>query len=201
MLGISIGLNSLSEHGACTAIFVAVACIVGFALASIQTLSKISWIAWVGLAGILSAIITLTISVGIQDRPSAAPQFGPWESDFELFKAPRFAEAAAALSSLVFAYAGTPAYFNIVSEMKDHKEYFKALSLCQFVMTALYIAIGVVVYYYCGSYVASPALGSAGVLMKKVCYGLALPGLLASVILVTHVSLPLRAPLTKVKGC
>ena len=127
--------------------------------------------------------------MGIQDRPSAAPQFGPWESDFELFKSPSFAEAAAALSSLVFAYAGTPAYFNIVSEMKDHKEYFKALSLCQFVMTTLYIAIGVVVYYYCGSYVASPALGSAGVLMKKVCYGLALPGLLASVVLVTHVSL------------
>ena len=55
-------------------------------------------------------------------------------------------------------------------------------------MTSIYIAIGVVVYYYCGSYVASPALGSAGVLMKKVCYGLALPGLLASVVLVTHVS-------------
>jgi hypothetical protein len=72
--------------------------------------------------------------------------------------------------------------------MKDQKDYFKALSLCQFVMTSIYIAIGVVVYYYCGSYVASPALGSAGVLMKKVCYGLALPGLLASVILVTHVS-------------
>jgi hypothetical protein len=92
------------------------------------------------------------------------------------------------LSSIVFAFCGIPAYFNVVSEMKDHRDYFKALSLCQFVMTSIYIAIGVVVYYYCGSYVASPALGSAGVLMKKVCYGLALPGLLASVILVTHVS-------------
>jgi Na+-driven multidrug efflux pump len=60
MLGISIGLNSLSEHGACTAIFVAVACIAGFALASIQTLSKISWIAWVGLFGILSASMSLS---------------------------------------------------------------------------------------------------------------------------------------------
>jgi amino acid transporter len=104
------------------------------------------------------------------------------------FKSPTFAEAAAALSSIVFAFCGIPAYFNVVSEMKDHKDYFKALSLCQFVMTSIYIAIGVVVYYYCGSYVASPALGSAGVLMKKICYGLALPGLLASVILVTHVS-------------
>jgi amino acid transporter len=95
----------------------------------------------------------------------------------------------AALSSLVFAYAGTPAFFNIVSEMRDPKDYGKSLIVCQSIMTALYVAIGVVVYYYCGSYVASPALGSAGTLMKKVCYGLALPGLLASVVLVTHVSL------------
>ena len=55
MLGISIGLNSLSEHGTCTAVFVAVAALVGFALASIKTLGKLSWIAWVGLTGIMSA--------------------------------------------------------------------------------------------------------------------------------------------------
>jgi hypothetical protein len=48
--------------------------------------------------------------------------------------------------------------------------------------------VGIVVYYYCGSYVSNPALGSAGVLMKKVCYGLALPGILLSTVLITHVS-------------
>ena len=63
MLGISIGLNSLSEHGACTAIFVAVACFVGFALASIKTLGKISWIAWAGLAGILTASKSLPSTI------------------------------------------------------------------------------------------------------------------------------------------
>lgn len=60
--------------------------------------------------------------------------------------------------------------------------------VCQSSVTAFYITIGVVVYYFCGSYVASPALGSAGVLMKKVCYGLALPGLLATTTIVIHVS-------------
>jgi hypothetical protein len=40
----------------------------------------------------------------------------------------------------------------------------------------------------CGSYVGSPALGSAGVLMKKICYGLVLPGLLVTEILYIHVS-------------
>jgi len=188
MLGVSIGLNAVSTHGTCTAAFVAVAAVLGFGLSSIQTLDKVSWLAWVGLIGIVTAIFTLTVSVGVQDRPSAAPQFGPWNSDFELFKNPSFVEASAALSSLVFAYAGTPAFFSIVSEMRDPRQYGKALVICQTFVTALYIAIGIVVYYYCGSYVASPALGSAGVLMKKICYGFALPGLLVTTMLVIHIA-------------
>lgn len=53
----------------------------------------------------------------------------------------------------------------------------------------MYLLVGIVVYYFCGSYVASPALGSAGPLLKKVCYGIALPGLLATTVLPAHVSL------------
>lgn len=55
MLGISIGLNSVSTHGACTAVFVAVAAIAGIGLGSIQTLGRITWLAWVGVTCILSA--------------------------------------------------------------------------------------------------------------------------------------------------
>jgi formate/nitrite transporter FocA (FNT family) len=72
--------------------------------------------------------------------------------------------------------------------MREPRDYTKALIYCQSIMTSVYIAIGVVVYYFCGSYVASPALGSAGTLMKKVCYGLALPGLIVSTTLFVHVS-------------
>lgn len=89
---------------------------------------------------------------------------------------------------MVFAYAGTPAFFSIISEMRNPKDYNKSLIACQGTVTAVYTAIGIVVYYYCGSYVASPALGSAGHLMKKVCYGLALPGLLVSCLILLHVS-------------
>ena len=55
MLGISISLNAVSAHGACTAIFLAVAAVVGFLLSSIQTLGRITWIAWVGLITILTS--------------------------------------------------------------------------------------------------------------------------------------------------
>lgn len=189
MLSISIAFNTLSEHGTCTAVFVAIAAIIGFGLSSIRTLGKMTWLAWVGLAGILTSIFVLTIAVGVQDRPAAAPQTGPWEPDFKLFNRDvGWAEAIAAVSSLVFAYAGTPAFFSIVSEMRDPRMYTRSLICCQTAVTVTYIVIGTVVYYYCGSLVTSPALGSAGTLMKKVCYGLALPGLIVTVTLVSHVS-------------
>ncbi|KAJ9220473.1 hypothetical protein DTO169C6_7217 [Paecilomyces variotii] len=186
ILGISIGLNAVSTHGTCTAVFVAIATVVSFVLGSIRTLGRISWLAWVGFTCILTAILIVTIAVGIQDRPSAAPQSGPWKSDYKIVNNPSFSDAMSAVSSIVFAYAGTPAFFAIVSEMRDPRKYTRSLLLCQGGVTAIYITIGCVVYYYCGSYVASPALGSAGVMVKKVAYGFALPGLIVTTTLVIH---------------
>jgi hypothetical protein len=40
---------------------------------------------------------------------------------------------------------------------------------------SLYIVAAVVIYRYTGADVASPALGSAGPLISKIAYGLALP--------------------------
>lgn len=146
-------------------------------------------------------VFTLTVAVGVQDRPAAAPPAGQFVSDYKLIGNPSFTEAITAISSLVFAYAGTPAFFSIVSEMRDPKQYTRSLLMAQGIVTVTYITIGIVVYYYCGSYVASPALGSAGALMKKVCYGFALPGLIVTTTLVIHVSstsctVPQKAELT-----
>ncbi|KAF4335217.1 neutral amino acid permease [Fusarium beomiforme] len=41
MLGISIGLNAVSEYGACTAIFVTIDAVIAVALSSIRTLGKV----------------------------------------------------------------------------------------------------------------------------------------------------------------
>lgn len=143
MLGISIGLNAVSSHGACTAIFVAVAAIIGFGLSSIQTLGKISFLAWIGLVCILTAIMTVTIGVGIQDRPADYIEREPFVSDYKITRAPDFLKAVTALSSLVFAYAGTPAFFAIVSEMRDPKLYTKSMLTCQTVVTITYTTIGI----------------------------------------------------------
>lgn len=72
--------------------------------------------------------------------------------------------------------------------MRDLSLYTRSVLICQSALTSIYITVGVVLYYYCGSYVASPALGSAGTLIKKIAYGISLPGLIVSTILVIHVS-------------
>jgi amino acid permease len=130
----------------------------------------------------------LTVAVGVGGRPAVAPQTGPWESDFKLFGSPTFEKAISAVSALVFSFAGTPGFFPIASEMKDPRMFTHALIICQSVVTSIYISIGVVVYYFAGSYVASPALGSAEPLLKRICYGLALSSLCVSTILLSHVS-------------
>lgn len=139
------------------------------------------------------AVFTVTVAVGVQDRPASAPQDQPWASDAALFKSPSFTSAVSAVSSLVFAFAGSPAFFSIVAEMRDPRLYTRSLIVCQTGVTITYVIIGTVVYWFCGSFVSSPALGSAGTLMKKVAYGLALPGLIVTMTLVIHVSPPFQA--------
>ena len=91
------------------------------------------------------------------------------------------------ISTLVFAYCGLAAYFSVASELRDMREYPRATAIANAIVTGTLLTIAIVVYYFCGSFVASPALGSAGPLMKKVSYGVALPGVSITGTIITHV--------------
>ncbi|KAF7195545.1 N amino acid transport system protein [Pseudocercospora fuligena] len=186
LVSVSTCLNALSEHGACTAAFIAVAAIVAFCLASVPKIAQIGWFAPVAMMFIVSSLFTVSIAVSLQ-RPAAAPQTGPWSSDYKLFASPSFPQAMAAVSTIIFSFTGTPYFFTIFAEMRVKKDYFKSMYLCQSVVFSIYAITGIMVYYFCGSYVTSPALGSAGRLIKKVAYGLGLPGLVITSMIVCHV--------------
>lgn len=59
--------------------------------------------------------------------------------------------------------------------MEKPQDFPKALCMLQIFEIVLYVVAAVVIYYYVGNDVASPALGSAGPIMKKVAYGIAIP--------------------------
>lgn len=62
-----------------------------------------------------------------------------------------------------------------MAELKDVRDFPKSLYLLQGTDTVLYLITSAVIYRFAGVDVASPAVGSAGPLLKKAAYGLALP--------------------------
>lgn len=72
-----------------------------------------------------------------------------------------------------------------MAELKDPRDFPKALFMLQSIDVSLYIVSAVVIYRYAGPDVASPALSSAGPLLSKIAYGIALPTVSSSPAAVT----------------
>jgi hypothetical protein len=62
-----------------------------------------------------------------------------------------------------------------MAELKDPRDFPKALMLLQSVDVCLYIVAAIVIYIYGGAQTQAPALSSASPLVSKVAYGIALP--------------------------
>ncbi|KAF1959596.1 hypothetical protein CC80DRAFT_584203 [Byssothecium circinans] len=188
MVGVSTALNALSNHSLCTNYFSIIAAVMIFVAASARKFEKIAWITWVGFASVFVAVFIVVVGVTTLDRPAAAPQEGPFEFGYHVIAHPTFAAGITAASTIFCSGAGTSAFLPVMSEMKNSKDYKKAVNWCMGIVTAAYLSFSIVVYWYCGKWVASPSLGSAGPVIKKVAYGVGIIGLCVSGALYVHVS-------------
>ncbi|GKZ27766.1 hypothetical protein AbraCBS73388_005616, partial [Aspergillus brasiliensis] len=93
-----------------------------------------------------------------------------------------------AIANVVFAYAGHVAFFAFFSELRDVRDYSRALALLQLSEMTLYIATAVVIYVLVGKDVASPSLNSVGPLFKKISYGIAIPTIVIAGVVNAHVA-------------
>lgn len=128
------------------------------------------------------------IAVTLRDRPAAAPQTGDYELGYYVIAYPTFAAGMVASCTIFVSSAGTSAFLPVISEMRNPRDYRKALYTCMAIVTAAYLSFSLVVYRWCGQWVASPSLGSAGQTVKMVAYGIGLVGLIVSACLYLHVA-------------
>lgn len=70
---------------------------------------------------------------------------------------------------------GHACFFTFIAEMKQPKDFPKALGLLQIVSVVVYAVTAAVMYRYGGMGIKSPALGSAGPVISRITYGLAIP--------------------------
>ncbi|PLB42660.1 transmembrane amino acid transporter protein-domain-containing protein [Aspergillus candidus] len=192
MLTTSVALNALSDHGACSMVFVAVACAAAFVVGTaFRSLEKVAWISWVGVAGIVVAIWIAAIGcLAGGERPVAAPpaSAGPIDLDIRVWPRATFPQAMAAVSSQLFALGASGTFFSVAAEMEKPELFTRSLVCGQSFIIVTNLAISSIIYGKVGQYLASPALGSAGPLIKKISYGVAFPGLLVTAVLWCHIA-------------
>ncbi|RMX79817.1 hypothetical protein D0869_08023 [Hortaea werneckii] len=188
IVGVSIGLNALSTHAACTVWWAFLATMVVSGTASVRKFHQIGWLTWAGFISIFAAVLIVVIAVTTRNRPAAAPATGEYDLGFYAVAYPSFAAGMVAACTVFVSSAGTSAFLPVISEMKNPRDFGKALFLCMSLITAASLAFSLVVYRWYGQWVASPSLGSAGQTVKMVAYGVGLVGLIVSACLYLHVA-------------
>ncbi|KXJ88988.1 transmembrane amino acid transporter protein-domain-containing protein [Microdochium bolleyi] len=184
----STAFNALSNHGACTVAFSAVsaAIITGFSM--VRTFSRVGWLTWFGFGTFFSAVFIFVVAVTQQDRPAAAPPTGDFDLGFVAVAYPGFVAGMTATANLFLYNSGSSMYLPVISEMRRPQDFRKAALVTGAAVIAMYLTFSLVVYAYCGAWLATPAFGSAGPLFKKISYGVALPGLVIGVGIYNHVA-------------
>jgi len=84
--------------------------------------------------------------------------------------------------------AGHVAYFGFVAELQEPRDFKKSLFLMQAFMTPFYIVTAILIYYYCGPNVPSPAITAAAPMVSKVAYGIAAPTIVIAGVINGHVA-------------
>ena len=181
IVSVSTAFNALSNHGQCTVVFSFVAAALITIVSSVRTFSRLGWLTWFGFSTFFIAVFIFVVAVTQRERPAAAPQAGDFELGWANFAYPTFVAGITASANLFIFSSGSSMYLPVISEMRKPQDYRKAALLTGGLVCAMYLSFSLVIYHWCGTWISTPAFGSAGTLFKKISYGLALPGLVIGV--------------------
>ncbi|KZF21491.1 amino acid transporter [Xylona heveae TC161] len=175
----TICLNTITNSATCTIVWSVVGLVVFWLFDLPRTLKKMSWLSIASFISIFVSVLMTMIDVGIEK---------PGKHTMKAVEHPTFQQAFNSVSNIVFAYAGHACYFGFMSEMKTPTDWPKAVTLLQTCEIALYVIASVVIYRFGGSEVKSPAIGSAGPMVMKVAWGLAIPTIVIAGVIYGHVA-------------
>jgi len=183
-----VAFNSLSHHAACSVWWSFMSMMVIAVGASFRKFHTIGWLTWAGFLSMYVSVFIVVVAVTTLSRPVAAPQTGPYDLGYHVIGNPTFETGMTAVTGIFVSGAGAPMNIQVISEMRKPADYRKALYLCNVIVNASYLTFGLVIYRWCGKWVASPSLGSAGQTIKMVSYGIALIGLFVGAIVYLHLA-------------
>ncbi|KAJ5124846.1 Amino acid transporter transmembrane [Penicillium bovifimosum] len=179
LLTFTVAMNTITNHGTCSIVFGIVGMIVSFICSLPRTLVKMSWLSLVSFGSIMTSVLIVMIAVGTT-KPSPDDVVAVVKTDLY--------HGFSAVCNIVFAFCGHAAFFGLMAELKNPRDFTRSLCLLQGIDMSLYLIAALVIYRYAGSDVTSPALGSASPIVAKVAYGIALPTIIIAGVINGHVA-------------
>lgn len=170
----TIAFGTITEWPICSLIFGVVSAILLFICAVPPSFAEMAILGYVDFVSIIAAILITLIATGIKAKK--APE-GFSSVDWRAFPPPEtdFASAMVAVTNIVFAYSFAVCQFSFMEEMHTPTDFPKSIWVLGLTEIVIYTVTGAVGYAFVGQSVGSPALLSAGKLISKIAFGIALP--------------------------
>ncbi|KAF9821899.1 hypothetical protein IEO21_00329 [Rhodonia placenta] len=177
LLSGQLALSTLSNNGLCSTYLLVIFSVATLVMALPRTLGRLSWPGFISAATITLCGILAMVGAGVSPTPGRS---------LSATVPTTFYDAFLAITSPVFAYAGTFRFFILISEMHRPEDAMKAAWTLQVFATIFYAVFSVVVYCYIGPTVASPALLSLSPVWAKTSFAFGLVNFLISGGLYAH---------------
>ncbi|KAJ5107848.1 hypothetical protein N7456_004523 [Penicillium angulare] len=164
----AIAFRTIIQTDSCSVIFSVVSAAILMLLAIPPSFAEIAILGYIDFASIIIAIGVTMIATGIQSTGTS--DWSAWPKAGLSFSA-----AIVATNNIVFAYSFAGCLPSFMEDMHTPEDYTKAMRWLGGVQIIIYTLTGSIIYAFVGQGVQSPALLSAGPLLSRVVFGIALP--------------------------
>lgn len=182
--------NTITGHGTCTIVFSAVTAVISFGASLPRTFSTLAKLATFSALFTFVSVILAAIFSGLEQKPAGYPSLGEPIVRAIPDASLTFVSGMNAFMNISYTFIGQITLPSFIAEMKNPKDFPKALwtvTICEIIVFSL---VGGVVYGYTGSqYMTSPAFGSLeNELYKKIAFTFMVPTIIFLGVLYASVS-------------
>ncbi|KAL1412489.1 hypothetical protein Q8F55_000234 [Vanrija albida] len=161
-------LNTLDDSKMCNVVFQVVSAIIGIILSLPRTLNHVSIMSVVSASCMGIAILLSLVYVGIEPHPGQGyGKNGVYPGLGEVRTAAgipggsvSFVDGVNAMLNITFLWIGQILYPSFIAEMKEPRDFPKALAALTLLEMILFLIVSVVGYHFLGQYATAPMMGS-----------------------------------------
>ncbi|OBT96961.1 hypothetical protein VE01_05561 [Pseudogymnoascus verrucosus] len=170
----TIAFQNITGSGICSIIFAVISAIILMIIAIPPSFTEVAILGYVDFASIILAIGITIIATGIRSSNEegglSAVNWSAWPK-----KDLTFTEGFIAITNICFAYSFAMCQFSFMDEMHTPTDFMKSVWTLGAAEIFIYTVTGALIYAFVGQEVKSPALLSAGPLVSRIAFGIALP--------------------------